>query len=302
MHPDLRHHPARSPRPSCCRRSIDELAAAGMSNEDILILVATGLHRPNEGAELREVIGSDAVFEQVRDRQPLRPGPRSPRRPRPDAVRDPDPDGPALRGSRSAHRGRPGGAALHGRLLRRPQARHPRGRPQRHHPQAARRRHPGPRRGRQRRHRGQPLHQEQLHVVRAVGEIFALNVVIDEERRIGFVNFGPIEASHLEAVAFMRPYAEVPVPAPIQDRGHHQRRLPPGQDLLPDDQGHGRRPRHPGARGHHHHRQRMLGGHGQPGVRGGPARALPRWGPSASWPMSSPATMRASTSGRPRCW
>ena len=34
----------------------------------------------------------------------------------------------------------------------------------------------------------------------------------DEERRIGFVNFGPIEGSHLEAAAFTRPYAEVPVP------------------------------------------------------------------------------------------
>jgi nickel-dependent lactate racemase len=59
---------------------------------------------------------------------------------------------------------------------------------------------------------GNPLHQEQLSMVRAVGEVYALNVVIDEERRIGFVNFGPIEESHLEAVAFTRPYAEVPVP------------------------------------------------------------------------------------------
>jgi lactate racemase len=59
---------------------------------------------------------------------------------------------------------------------------------------------------------GNPVHREQLHMVRAVGDILALNVVIDEERRIGFVNFGPIEESHLEAVAFARPYSEVPVP------------------------------------------------------------------------------------------
>ena len=59
---------------------------------------------------------------------------------------------------------------------------------------------------------GNPLHREQLHIVRAVGEIYALNVVIDEERRIGFVNFGEVEASHLAAVAFMRKYAEVSVP------------------------------------------------------------------------------------------
>ena len=59
---------------------------------------------------------------------------------------------------------------------------------------------------------GNPLHTEQLHIVRAIGEISALNVVIDEERRIGFVNFGEVEASHAEAVAFVRRYAEVPVP------------------------------------------------------------------------------------------
>jgi lactate racemase len=59
---------------------------------------------------------------------------------------------------------------------------------------------------------GNPVHREQLHIVRAVGEIYALNVVIDEERRIGFVNFGEVEASHLAAVAFMRRYAEVSVP------------------------------------------------------------------------------------------
>ena len=40
----------------------------------------------------------------------------------------------------------------------------------------------------------------------------ALNVVIDEERRIGFVNFGEIESSHLLAVDFMRKHAEVKVP------------------------------------------------------------------------------------------
>jgi nickel-dependent lactate racemase len=58
---------------------------------------------------------------------------------------------------------------------------------------------------------GNPLHNEQIEIVRAIGGVLALNVVIDEERRIGFVNFGDIEMSHLEAVAFMRKYAEVPV-------------------------------------------------------------------------------------------
>ncbi len=38
-----------------------------------------------------------------------------------------------------------------------------------------------------------------------------MNVVIDEERRLGFVNFGEIEQSHLLAVEFMRKHAEVRV-------------------------------------------------------------------------------------------
>jgi nickel-dependent lactate racemase len=36
--------------------------------------------------------------------------------------------------------------------------------------------------------------------------------VIDEDRRIGFVNFGEIEASHEKAVEFMRAHAELSVP------------------------------------------------------------------------------------------
>ena len=57
-----------------------------------------------------------------------------------------------------------------------------------------------------------PLHEEQLEIVRKLGGALALNVVIDEERRPSFVNFGEIAASHLEAVEFARTYSEVPVP------------------------------------------------------------------------------------------
>ena len=35
------------------------LEASGMARKDILILVATGLHRPNEGAELTELVGAE---------------------------------------------------------------------------------------------------------------------------------------------------------------------------------------------------------------------------------------------------
>lgn len=35
------------------------LEASGIARKDILILIATGLHRPNEGAELEEMVGTD---------------------------------------------------------------------------------------------------------------------------------------------------------------------------------------------------------------------------------------------------
>ena len=59
---------------------------------------------------------------------------------------------------------------------------------------------------------GNPLHEEQIEIVRKIGGIVALNVAIDEKRNIGFVNFGAVEASHQEAVEFMRKHAEVTLP------------------------------------------------------------------------------------------
>jgi lactate racemase len=58
---------------------------------------------------------------------------------------------------------------------------------------------------------GNPLHEEQLEIVRMLGGALALNTVVDEERRLSFINFGEIVASHNAAVAFARNYAEVPV-------------------------------------------------------------------------------------------
>jgi nickel-dependent lactate racemase len=56
-----------------------------------------------------------------------------------------------------------------------------------------------------------PLHEEQLEIVRMLGGALALNTVIDEARQLSFVNFGEIVESHLAAVAFTRRYAEVPI-------------------------------------------------------------------------------------------
>jgi nickel-dependent lactate racemase len=58
---------------------------------------------------------------------------------------------------------------------------------------------------------GNPLHESQLEIVEMLGGALALNTVIDEDRRLSFVNFGEIALSHLEAVAHAREFAEVPV-------------------------------------------------------------------------------------------
>ena len=49
-----------------------------------------------------------------------------------------------------------------------------------------------------------------------LGGALAVNTVIDEERRLSFVNIGEIRSSHLEAVEFFRAYSEVPVPRRFQ--------------------------------------------------------------------------------------
>jgi nickel-dependent lactate racemase len=41
------------------------------------------------------------------------------------------------------------------------------------------------------------LHEEQLAIVRMLGGALALNTVIDDQRRLAFVNFGEVVESHL---------------------------------------------------------------------------------------------------------
>ena len=59
---------------------------------------------------------------------------------------------------------------------------------------------------------GNPLHREQLEILERIGGALALNTVIDDQRRLAFVNFGECRTSHLDAVAFVRRYAEVALP------------------------------------------------------------------------------------------
>jgi lactate racemase len=190
---------------------VEELAAAGIHRQDILILIATGLHRPNERLELHEVIGSEAVFKSVRtanhfarDREAHVELGRTPSGiPILIDRRFVEADLRIVVGLVEPHfmAGYSGG-----RKLVVPGVAHQDTILKLHagvildHPAAA-----------NTIIDGNPLHAEQLHIVRAIGDVSALNVVIDEERRIGFVNFGQIEQSHAQAVAFMRRYAEVPI-------------------------------------------------------------------------------------------
>ena len=59
---------------------------------------------------------------------------------------------------------------------------------------------------------GNPLHEEQLEIVKMVGGALALNTVIDEHRQLSMVTFGEIIESHAQAVNFVKSYTEVTVP------------------------------------------------------------------------------------------
>jgi nickel-dependent lactate racemase len=191
---------------------IETIKSAGIPEENILILVATGLHRPNEGEELREIIGSDEVFRTIRaenhfarDRdahvdlgQTARGIPILIDR------RFVEADLKIVTGLVEPHfmAGYSGGrklvapgVAYQDTILNFHTA---------HileHEKSA-----------NCVIEGNPLHEEQIEIVRKIGGIVALNVVIDENRNIGFANFGEVDASHREAVAFMRKHAEVILP------------------------------------------------------------------------------------------
>ncbi len=60
---------------------------------------------------------------------------------------------------------------------------------------------------------GNPLHEEQLEILRMIGgRIYGLNTVLDEERNLIFASFGEIVESHAAAVEFVRDSIAVKVP------------------------------------------------------------------------------------------
>jgi nickel-dependent lactate racemase len=191
---------------------IRQLLAAGLAAENIRVLVATGLHRPNEGKELEELVGDAWVLETVRAENHF-------------ARNDED---HVLLGKTAAGtivrldkrfvqadlRIVTGLVEPHfmagysgGRKVIAPGIAHSETITTFHNARFMS--HPSTDNCVL---EGNPLHQEQLEIVQMLGHVLAVNTVLDEHRNLSFVNYGEVVQSHLEAVAFTQRYAQVPVP------------------------------------------------------------------------------------------
>ncbi len=188
---------------------IKELIEAGMTPDSITVLVATGLHRPNEGDELRELVGSDWVLDTVTVANHF-------------ARRDDDHEyigttsgGIEIKLDRRFVRAdlriviglvEPHFMAGYsgGRKIVAPGVAHEKTIRSFHCARVLE-----DFKSANCILEGNPLHAAQMEVVQMVGRCLAVNTVINEDRQISFINFGEIVASHLEAVSFVRPYAEI---------------------------------------------------------------------------------------------
>ncbi len=187
------------------------LMDAGIPADAITVLVATGLHRPNEGDELAELVGDPWVMQTVRvlnhfarnDADHVDLGATSRGTPVKLDRRFVEADVRIATGLVEPHfmAGYSGG-----RKVIAPGVAHKDTITTFHsarfmgHPRAA-----------NCVLEGNPLHEEQLEIMVKLGHALALNTVIDEHRRLSFVNFGEVVQSHLLAVDFIRRYAVVPI-------------------------------------------------------------------------------------------
>lgn len=194
------------------RPLIEGLIVAGTRRDEITVLVATGLHRPNEGAELATLVGDPWVLENVRVENHFARdaaahidlgSTRVRRTPVKLDRRFVEADLRIATGLVEPHfmAGYSGGRKViapgvahedtirtfhNARFMEDPAA-----------IQCVL--------------DGNPLHEEQLEIVRMLGEVYAVNTVIDEDRDLVHVNFGEIIASHLHAVSFVAESARVAV-------------------------------------------------------------------------------------------
>lgn len=195
------------------RPLIEQLCSSGISLDQIVILVATGLHRPNLGSELEELIGDPWVLANVRvenhqardDESHVLLGTTKTRQTvvRLDR-RFVEADLKIATGLVEPHfmAGYSGGRKVvspglahaetittfhSARFMADPAARNCN-------------------------FENNPLHEEQLEIIRMLGPVYGLNTVIDEDRQLSFVNFGEIVQSHRAAVEFASQYCETSVP------------------------------------------------------------------------------------------
>ena len=195
------------------RPMIETMAAEGIPLDAITVLVATGLHRPNEGAELAELVGDPWVLANIRVENHFA---------RDDAAHV-DLGVTATRGTPIGIDRRFAEAELRiatglvephfmagwsgGRKVVAPGVAH----------------HATIRTFHSARFMedplavqcnlvGNPLHEEQLEIIRCLGQVYALNTVIDEDRDLVHVTFGEIIASHLAAVDFVTGVTRIAVP------------------------------------------------------------------------------------------
>ncbi|HEX6143777.1 MAG TPA: nickel-dependent lactate racemase [Geminicoccaceae bacterium] len=199
------------------RPMIETLLGAGVPKDGITVLVATGLHRPNEGDELAEVVGDPWVIQNVRARNHFARDDAmhvdlgfTPNRKVPVKIdrRFIEADLKIATGLVEPHfmAGYSGGRKViapgvahkdtittfhSARFMEDPKAANCV-------------------------LEGNPLHEEQVAIAGMIGGVLALNTVIDEHRQLSFVNFGEIVRSHLLAVAHIDAYARVPVPRQYQ--------------------------------------------------------------------------------------
>ena len=190
---------------------IQQLMETGVDPEGITVLVATGLHRPNEGEELRELLGSDWVLKTVRVVNHFA------RNEADHAFLGTTPSGMPVRADRRFTE-----ADLRlvvGLVEPHFMAGYSGGRkiiiPGIAHEETIRVLHrtnlllaEGVTNCRL---AGNPLHEELLRAAGMAGECLAVNTIIDETRHLVFVNFGHLETSHEAAVRFARPFFEIPV-------------------------------------------------------------------------------------------
>ena len=192
---------------------VEIIAAAGIPLKQITILVATGLHRPSENEELAELIGDPWVLENVRvinhfaqrDEDHVDLG-KTPTRGTPVSINrrffeaelriatglvEPH----FMAGWSGGRKVVAPGVAGHNTIRTFHSARFM------EDPLAI-----------QCNLIGNPLHEEQIQIVKMVGEIYALNTVVDDDRELAFVTFGEIVASHLAAVEFISNVTRVPLP------------------------------------------------------------------------------------------